>query len=147
MGVGNLLVVEDYPPLATVIAISLRRLGHEVLRLGSVQRAETVEGPFDAAVLDIELPDGSGIVLAEDLLNEGRARSVVFFSAVRDTNARQRALRLGPVVDKVDGIEALASVVAEQLEVQAGLARAVGAADGVVPQRVSGRSGTRRKLK
>lgn len=144
---GRLLVVEDYPPLATVIAISLRRLGHEVVRLGSVQRAVMAEGPFDAAVLDIDLPDGSGCDLAEYLLTEGRARSVVFFSASRDAEARQRALALGPVVDKVDGIEALAGVVADELEASVELARAVGVPDGVVPERVSGRSGTRRKVK
>ncbi len=144
---GRLLVVEDYPPLATVIAISLRRLGHEVTRLGSVQRALTEEGPFDAAVIDIDLPDGNGIELAEFLLAEGRARSAVFFSATRDAGARERALGLGPIVDKVDGVEALADVVGEELEARAQLARAVGVSDGVVPQRVSGRSGTRRKLK
>lgn len=144
---GHLLVVEDYPPLATVIAISLRRQDHDVTRLGSVQRAQVEEGPFDAAVLDIDLPDGSGIELADYLLTEGRARSVVFFTASRDSDARQRALRLGPIVDKADGVEALADVVAEAIEARAALERAVGAPDGVVPQRVSGRSGTRRKLK
>jgi len=145
--VGRLLIVEDYPPLATVIAISLRRSGHEVMRLGSVRRAVVEEGPFDAAVVDIDLPDGSGIELAEYLLAEGRARSVVFFSATRDADARERALRFGPIVDKVDGVEALAGVVAEELEARDQSARAVGDPDGVVPQRVSGRSGMRRKVK
>ncbi len=145
MCVGRLLVVDDYPPLATVIAISLRRLGHEVVRLGSAQRALAAEGPFDAVVLDVDLPDGSGTELAEHLLSEGRARSVIFFTGTRDAGARERALALGPVVDKIDGVEVLAGVVADELEACV-RARAVGAPDGIAPQRPSGQSGTRRKV-
>lgn len=143
---GRLLVVEDYPPLATVIAISLRRLGHEVVRLGSVQRAVMAEGPFDAAIVDIDLPDGSGNDLAEYLLTEGRVRAVVFFTASRDASAIERAVQLGPVVDKVDGVEALAAQVAAELEARALRVRAVGGSDAPVSPRISGRSGTRRKV-
>lgn len=146
-GVGRLLVVEDYPPLATVIAISLRRLGHEVVRLGSVQRAVLADGSFDAAVLDVDLPDGSGTDLAEYLLREGTTRSVIFFTASRDSEVREHAMGLGPVVDKLAGVEELARVVAEELSARAELALAIGAPEGVVPQRLSGRSGTRRKTK
>ncbi|MEZ4372631.1 MAG: response regulator [Polyangiaceae bacterium] len=64
----RVLVVEDYPPLATVVAIALRRsTGHEVVRVGSVQRAAaavTEHPAFDVVVMDIDLPDGSGVELA-----------------------------------------------------------------------------------
>lgn len=140
---GRILVVEDYPPLATVIAISLKRLGHEVVRVGSVQRARRVEGPFEAAVLDVDLPDGSGIDLARTLLDSELVQSAIFFTATRDAEARAAALRVGPVVDKTIGVEELARVVGETLELTT--AKAVGAPDVVL--HASGRSGTRRKVR
>jgi DNA-binding response OmpR family regulator len=141
--VSRILVVEDYPPLATVIAISLRRLGHEVVRVGNVQRAEIAEGSFDAAVLDVDLPDGNGIELAGELADAGTVAGVVFFTATRDAEARARALRLGPVVDKSAGVEELARVVGETLI--ALNAKVVGGPDAVLNSR--GRSGTRRKVR
>lgn len=132
--------------MATVIAIALRRLGHEVVRSGSVQRALAAEGTFDCVVADIELPDGNGIDLAGSLAAEGRASVVVFFTATRDADARERALVHGTVIDKTLGVEELARVVAEELARRAGLARAVGAPDGA-PVRPASRSGTRRKLR
>src|SRR5688572_21742516 len=47
-GVARVLVLEDYPPLAKVIAIALRRSGHDVERAGSIQRAKASDGAFDA---------------------------------------------------------------------------------------------------
>lgn len=140
---SRILVVEDYPPLATVIAISLRRLGHEVVRVGSVQRAEGVDGEFDAAVLDVDLPDGNGIDLARALMSAGIVGSVVFFTATRDTDARAAALRWGPVVDKTLGVEELACVVSDTLSALS--AKVVGASDVVL--HASGQSGTRRKVR
>lgn len=140
---SRILVVEDYPPLATVIAISLRRFGHEVVRVGSVQRADSAEGSFDAAVLDVDLPDGNGVELARELIDSGRAGSVVFFTATRDSDARAAALQLGPVVDKSAGVEELAHAVGETLSALA--AKVVGAPDVVL--HASGRSGTRRKVR
>lgn len=142
----RILVVDDYPPLAKVIAIGLRRAGHEVERAGSVRRALEIEGRLDVAVIDVDLPDGSGIDVAQTLLSTGRARRVVFFSATRDPEARLEALRLGPLVDKNAGVEALFEVVAAQPEVPDQLARAVGAADEVL-LRASGRSGTRKRVR
>ncbi len=126
---ARVLVVEDYPPLATVIAIGLRRLGHEVVRVGNVQRALATDGRFGCAVVDIDLPDGNGIDLADRLVAEGRAGVVVFFTATRDAAARERALAHGTLVDKTLGVEELARVVTEELAQRAELARAVGAPD------------------
>jgi DNA-binding response OmpR family regulator len=89
--VSKVLVVEDHPPLATVVAIGLRRSGHDVVRVGSVKRALETEGTFRCAVLDIDLPDGSGVELAQQLLDDARTECVVFYTATRDGGRRGRA--------------------------------------------------------
>jgi DNA-binding response OmpR family regulator len=147
---ARILVVEDYPPLAKVMAIGLRRHGHEVERAGSLQRAiETAgsgERELDLAILDVDLPDGSGIDLAEQLLELGRVRRVVFFSASHDPDAKVRALQLGPYIEKNETVDALFALVNEELADLAALAKAVGAPDTALP-RATARSGTRRKVR
>jgi len=142
--VPRLLVVDEYPPLATVMAIGLRRAGHEVVRLGSAQRAEATDGEFALAIIDIELPDADGVALAERLLASAATRAVVFFTASRDAASRARAEHIGVVVDKNEGIERLLEVVRARLE-QGRLALAM--PDMAPPQRDSGRSGTRRRVR
>ena len=141
---ARILVVDDYPPLAKVIAIGLRRNGHEVERAGSQRRALEVEGLLDAAVIDVDLPDGNGIDVAATLLAEQRVGLVIFFSATRDTEARQRALALGPFVDKSTGVDPLLELVEDELAARASVAKAVGAPDQVVSP--TARSGTRRRV-
>lgn len=116
MPVGRVLVVEDYPPLAKVIAIGVGRTGHEAERVGSVQRALGTSGVFDCSVLDIDLPDGDGVQLASRLVAERRVASVVFYTACRDAEKRALARRYGPVVDKLDGLDRLLNAVTQQLE-------------------------------
>lgn len=143
---ARILVIEDYPPLAKVIAIGLRRHGHDVERAGSAQRALEVSGEHDAVIVDVDLPDGSGIDVAEQLLHEGRTQLAIFFSATRDAEARARALRLGPFVDKSESVEALFELVEEELRLRAALAQAVGAPDAAV-LKATARSGTRRRVR
>jgi DNA-binding response OmpR family regulator len=67
----RLLVVEDEPDLADVIARGLRRDGHAVdvaLRAGDADIKLRSAG-YDVVVLDWNLPDGSGLQLCRDLVS------------------------------------------------------------------------------
>jgi DNA-binding response OmpR family regulator len=143
--VPRVLVVEDYPPLATVLAIGVGRLGYEVVRVGSAQRARALAGDWDCAIVDIDLPDGCGVELAEELLRSGRASGVVFYTATRDQARRARAAEFGAVVDKAEPLQALLDVMTAWFEEHSKRARAVGESEpeGVV----SGRSGTRPRVR
>ena len=143
---ARLLIIEDYPPLAKVIAIGLGRRGHEVERAGSARRALEAEGEFDCVVLDIDLPDGNGVDVARELIDRGNTKLVVFFSATRDPEARQSALHLGPFVDKTESVDSLFDLVDDEIRNRALLARAVGAPDAAL-LRATARSGTRRKVR
>jgi DNA-binding response OmpR family regulator len=142
---ARILVVEDYPPLAKVIAIGLRRNGHEVERAGSLHRTLELSGEHDLAILDLDLPDGSGIDLAEQLLELGRVRRIVFFSASHDPCAKLKALKLGPYIDKSETVDALFALVEDELANLGELAKAVGAPD-AASLRATARSGTRRRV-
>lgn len=113
---SRLLLVEDYPPLAKVVAIGLQRLGHEVERAGNLERAKQFAGPFDLAILDLELPDGDGVELAGFLFEKGTVAQVVFFTASRDAALRSAALEFGPIVEKDRGTEELSRKVVELLQ-------------------------------
>ena len=67
----RLLVVEDEPDLADVVARGLRRDGHAVDVAGTVGEAELKlrSASYDLIVLDWNLPDGSGLGLCRDVVS------------------------------------------------------------------------------
>lgn len=140
----RLLVVEDYPPLAKVIGLAAERLGYETVRTGSMQRALAVRGDFDAAIIDLNLPDGSGLDLARQLIEKGQASKVVFFTSTTNNAERATAMHVGPVIDKESGLEFLFSVVDNEI----GRSEEAGVVNGtsVAPPPTS-RSGTRPRLR
>lgn len=81
-----MLVVEDEPSLRAVIERSLSFAGLAVAAVGSCRaaRAELAERPADLLVLDIMLPDGSGLDLAVELRSADPEVAIVFVTA-RDT--------------------------------------------------------------
>ncbi len=104
---AEILVVEDYPPMATAVARLLRGEGHQVVRELSVAGALRHKFSFDCAVLDIDLPDGNGVDLAEYLLANERVKNFVFFTATHELSLLRRAAGYGQVVDKSDGTRKL----------------------------------------
>lgn len=111
----RLLVVEDYPPLAKVIELTARRLGYDAVRAGSAQRARAVRGDFDVAIIDLNLPDGSGLGLAKQLLDKNQVGKVVFFTSTTNNAERAEAMYVGPVIDKESGLDILFGVVENEL--------------------------------
>ncbi|MDX2060963.1 MAG: response regulator, partial [Gemmatimonadales bacterium] len=69
----RILVVEDEPQLRDSLTRGLRQGGHAVDSAGGVAEALSKLGldPYDALVLDLNLPDGSGLDLARTLRKTG----------------------------------------------------------------------------
>ena len=114
---------------------------------GSVERALSAEGVFDGAVVDIELPDGTCVELAGELLESERVQTVIFYTATRDAALKLEALRLGPIVDKMGNLEDLLEITELELERVAMRAQAVGAEDAAVTPHATAKSGTRRRIR
>jgi CheY-like chemotaxis protein len=99
------LIVEDDPVVARSIARRLLREGYTV-SLAQTCRAARAAGPgFHVAVLDLDLPDGSGADLADELFRLGTVRGVVFYTGSLDGSQRVRASLFGPVIDKAADLE------------------------------------------
>jgi len=124
--VARLLVAEDYPALAKVIAIACQREGYEVERAGGRARALAVPGVFDLAIIDFDLVDGRGTDLALELRREGRVGVVVFLASESDHELCTAAAALGRVIQKESGVDELMACVRESLEHVRQLAQAVG---------------------
>ena len=99
----RLLVVEDEPELADVIARGLRRDGHAVdiaLRAGEAEVKLRSAG-YDLVVLDWNLPDGSGLQLCRQLISgelptlEGDRPRILMLTARDDVGDRVRGLDSG----------------------------------------------------
>lgn len=63
----RILIVDDYPGLIELYDLALRARGFEVVGAATAGEAMTLAATerFDAVVLDVELPDGSGPELVE----------------------------------------------------------------------------------
>jgi two-component system, NtrC family, response regulator AtoC len=93
---GEILLLEDEPMLRKRLAAFLTKQGAEVTALGTLAEARNAASgiPFDYAILDINLPDGSGL----DLLRGhafGSATTVVVMTAEGSVQAAVEATKLG----------------------------------------------------
>ena len=102
----TVLVVEDDANLRRALVRTLAGIGLEVTACATCAEAHRARCA-DLGVLDIDLPDGDGARLAEELLRQGKLRRVVFFTAAAKGDVRARAARIGVVIDKSDGVGAL----------------------------------------
>jgi len=92
----RLLIVEDERRLAERLAVGLREEGFAVDTAGDLASARdrAIETEYDLVLLDLHLPDGSGLDLLRDWREEG------FSTAVLVLTANDR------VEDKVEGLDA-----------------------------------------
>lgn len=69
---AHLLLVEDDPVLGKSLSVALKLDGYEVVWAQSVQQAKDLirQNAFQLAILDLNLPDGSGLFLANILKTE-----------------------------------------------------------------------------
>ncbi|MCK2097005.1 response regulator transcription factor [Thauera aromatica] len=79
----HLLIIEDDRTIAENIYEYLESRGHQCDYADSIATASALLAcaPFDALVLDRNLPDGDGLVLARRLRAEGRATPILVLTA------------------------------------------------------------------
>ncbi|MDR1364380.1 MAG: response regulator transcription factor [Oscillospiraceae bacterium] len=81
----KVLVIEDEAAIREFEVINLRRAGYEVLETGDGKSAlEILENnnfDFDLAILDIMLPDVSGVELCRELRNKNETIGIILLTA------------------------------------------------------------------
>lgn len=96
----HLLVVDDEPHIGLVLRPFLEQLGYHVSFAKTLSEARTAmraKPPTDGLLLDLHLPDGSGLDFLRDLrTHSGSARlPVVVLTAEGDERVLREARRLG----------------------------------------------------
>lgn len=101
----NLLLIEDDPRIADFLARGLRAEGHRVELAATGQaglaaarqamRRSQDEGVLTVLVLDLMLPDISGLEVCQTLRSEGVALPILMLSALGAVEDRVAGLRLG----------------------------------------------------
>lgn len=102
---------------------ALRVAGHDVVAVETCGNVRALAHGFDVAVLDLELPDGSGVEVASELLAVGATQGVVFFSGAGDPALLSRAERFGAVVAKSENLEPLLEAIQSSRHREPKLAR------------------------
>jgi len=98
--VNRILIVEDEQDLALALAIRLRSRGYETVvthdALMGVNMA--VRNPPDLVLLDVAMPAGGGLLVAERLRANARTAAVpiIFITASKKPETKDRAMAFSP---------------------------------------------------
>ncbi|MCB9593611.1 MAG: response regulator transcription factor [Sandaracinaceae bacterium] len=92
----RVLIVDDDPELAELVSRSLAREGHAVATAADLEsaRAALVEA-FDVVILDLGLPDGSGLELCRELRAAGASVPILLLTAQSAVGERVAGLNAG----------------------------------------------------
>ena len=86
----RILLVEDDPTTATVLARLLHRTGHRVVTAGTVSTAVKIglSQPFDLLLSDIGLPDGTGLEVMRELKSQRGLKGIALSGYGMDADVR-----------------------------------------------------------
>jgi DNA-binding NarL/FixJ family response regulator len=94
----SIVVVEDHPTVREGLCLVLEREGFAVVgRAGTAEagHAAIVGARPDVALIDVDLPDGSGVELARRLLRRDARLGVLLYTGMDDPNVLEDALASG----------------------------------------------------
>jgi DNA-binding NarL/FixJ family response regulator len=94
----SIVVVEDHPTVREGLCLVLEREGFVVAaRVGTAEagHAAIVAAEPDVALIDVDLPDGSGVELTRRLLRRDRRLGVLLYTGVEDPAVLEDALACG----------------------------------------------------
>ena len=94
---AHILVIDDEPDLRTLYELTLLREGYRVDAAGDLAHARQLlqEQHFDAVITDMRLPDGLGLELLRDLVQQQRAERCVVITAHGSAENAVEALKAG----------------------------------------------------
>jgi two-component system KDP operon response regulator KdpE len=109
---SKILAIDDEPAILRLLTTILVRAGHEVVGASDARaaRSHLEQAQFDAAVLDLGLPDRNGLELIS-AIREKHSLPIIVLTARSETSEKIAALDLGAddyVTKPFDGDELLA---------------------------------------
>ena len=103
------LVIEDDPTVARALRRALGVASVDCLIASSIAEVRAAQGKFRVAIVDVNLPDGNGIDLYDELLANERVGCGIFFTATENESDKARASSVGTLIPKSEGVEAAVS--------------------------------------
>ncbi len=93
----KLLIVEDSPPTRDLLQRSLEETGHSVSLAPSLSAGVSlaIRGDFELAIVDVMLPDGSGLEFCRAIRSRGIALPILILSARSEVEDRVAGLDAG----------------------------------------------------
>jgi len=94
----KILLLEDEESIRKFIVINLRREGYEVLEAGTVKEAESILDSgqeLDIAILDVMLPDGSGMDVCHNLRRTNKNIGIIMLTAKAEEEDKVKGLESG----------------------------------------------------
>jgi DNA-binding NarL/FixJ family response regulator len=94
----RIVVVEDHPTVREGLCLVLEREGFAVVgRVGTAEEGHTaiVDAEPDVALIDVSLPDGSGVELTRRLLRRDRRLGVLLYTGMEDVDTLEDAISSG----------------------------------------------------
>ena len=96
---ANVLIIEDEPDIRKTIEYNLSKESYNVFQAASISEGEKAiaEQKIDVIILDLMLPDGSGLTLCRDIKSETKTRNipVIILTAKTDEVDRVVGFELG----------------------------------------------------
>ena len=94
---AHILVIDDEPDLRTLYELTLLREGYKVEAAGDLAQArqQLQEKSFDAVITDMRLPDGLGLELLRDMVQQQRPERCVVITAHGSAENAVAALKAG----------------------------------------------------
>jgi len=95
---GRILIVDDEPVVTDVLGTLLRKEGHEVFAASDAGTGRAVlesEGPWDAVLLDVMLPDANGLDVLRWIRERDADTAVLMLTAFGTVENAVTAMKLG----------------------------------------------------
>ena len=95
----NLLIVDDDTTLREVLAKALTKRGYDVCSAADITEAEAIasETDFELAIVDLNMPGGSGLTLIPKLCSLNPNIRIVVLTGYASINTAVEAIKLGAI--------------------------------------------------
>jgi two-component system nitrogen regulation response regulator NtrX len=94
----NILLIDDEHEIRATLSAALGRRGYKVETAIDIKAAQAKDlGRYDLIMLDVMLPDGSGVDLLQSIMQNPEAPPVVMMSGVAGVETAVQSIRLGAV--------------------------------------------------
>ena len=96
---NNVLIIKDGEHIFNALEVRLNARGYQTSTAfdAIMDMPKAVNTPLDAIPLDITMPGGNGLTLAEQLKTSGNTQDlpIIFFTASKQPDLRKNAMALG----------------------------------------------------